>query len=328
MHMRGGQHAGSKTSAARSARTLLILLLLGGLTVAAARAGDLERMRDDVRSEPSPGPAPPRAEEPDRRRSRDSEAETPWDSDSWGLPGDVFLAGAGVCALGAGACVTSPIWGPHVMLDDRFDVAARFPRFPYDQTPGYLILDGAHLAEAVEEEPNWQWLNPWATGARCWAGRFDIEYAENFDSLNQLAGHLLVSTASRFDLDAQASHFEESLSGVRHDHLWLGDANLTFRFAQNEFAQFRAGVGVNWLTDANDTDLGFNFTYGVDVFPCKPFVLTSAIDWGTLGHAELFRFRATVGVVVHGIEAYTGYEYFDLDRTQINALVGGVRVWF
>ena len=33
-----------------------------------------------------------------------------------------------------------------------------------------------------------------------------------------------------------------------------------------------------------------------------------AIDWGTLGHAELFRFRTTAGVVFHGIETYAGYE--------------------
>ncbi len=47
-----------------------------------------------------------------------------------------------------------------------------------------------------------------------------------------------------------------------------------------------------------------------------------------LGHAELFRFRATAGVVVHGVEVYAGYQYLDIDRTQTNGLVGGVRVWF
>ncbi len=55
---------------------------------------------------------------------------------------------------------------------------------------------------------------------------------------------------------------------------------------------------------------------------------TSAIDWGTLGHEELFRFRATAGLTIHGVEAYTGYQYFDLGRTQLNGLVAGVRVWF
>jgi hypothetical protein len=319
MQVRGGQHAGSKTFGGRLTLTLLSLTILGGLTVASAQDGDLQRMQGDVRGVPSSDPAPPSAEEPDRRRSRASENDSTWgDDEGWGAP---LLVAA---AIG----LASPIWGPHAMLGNRFEVPGRFPRFPYDHTPGYLVLDESHLAEAAEDDPNWQWLNPWASKTRCWAGRFDVEYAEDFDSLNQFTGHLLVSTLPRLDLDAQASYFEESLSGARHDHLWLGDANLTFRFAQNEYAQFRTGIGVNWLTGASDSDFGFNFTYGVDVFPYKPLVLTSVIDWGTLGHAELFRFRATAGVVVHGVEVYTGYEYFDLDRTQTNSLVGGVRIWF
>jgi len=32
--------------------------------------------------------------------------------------------------------------------------------------------------------------------------------------------------------------------------------------------------------------------------------------------------------VIHGIEAYAGYEYHDIDRTQLNGLVAGVRIWF
>jgi len=42
----------------------------------------------------------------------------------------------------------------------------------------------------------------------------------------------------------------------------------------------------------------------------------------------LFRFRSTVGVLVLGMEAYTGYEYLDIDNTQLNSLIGGVRIWF
>jgi hypothetical protein len=33
-------------------------------------------------------------------------------------------------------------------------------------------------------------------------------------------------------------------------------------------------------------------------------------------------------VVVHGVEAYVGYEYRDIDRFWFNGLVGGVGVWF
>ena len=124
------------------------------------------------------------------------------------------------------------------------------------------------------------------------------------------------------------SFLEEDLPGNRYDELWVGDCNLIFRFAQSPHMQWRTGLGLNWLDDPIGTDFGFNFTYGVDWFPRKPWVVSAELDWGTLGRAELFHFRTTVGAVIHGMEAYTGYEYYDVDRTQINALIGGVRLWF
>jgi hypothetical protein len=108
----------------------------------------------------------------------------------------------------------------------------------------------------------------------------------------------------------------------------MGDCNVVFRFAQGEHAQFRTGVGFNWLDDPIETNFGFNFTYGADLFPRRPWVLSGTIDWGTLGEAELFRFRTTAGVVFHGVEVYTGYEYLDIDTTQMSGLIGGVRIWF
>jgi hypothetical protein len=49
---------------------------------------------------------------------------------------------------------------------------------------------------------------------------------------------------------------------------------------------FRTGLGFNWLDDPIDTNFGFNFTYGADLFPRRPWVLSATIDWGTLGEAE------------------------------------------
>ncbi len=228
-----------------------------------------------------------------------------------------------ICLAGLAA----PFLAPYACLGDSFDVPASFPRFPYDHVPGYLVIDSTYQFKGLSDTER-QWLDPMPARLRHWGGRFDVEYAEDFDSLSRLGSHLLVSTTSRFDLDAETHYFNESFGGAGRDHLWLGDCNLTFRFAQSEPIQFRTGVGINWLSDDTDTELGFNFTYGVDLFPCKPWVLSSSIDWGTLGSAELFRFHTTVGVVVHGVEVYTGYEYLDLDSTHTNTLLGGVRIWF
>ena len=92
--------------------------------------------------------------------------------------------------------------------------------------------------------------------------------------------------------------------------------------------QWRTGFGFNWLDDPVDTDFGFNFTYGADWYPARPWVLSATLDWGTLGHAELFRFHTTAGVLVNRVETYIGYKYLDIDRTQTNSLLAGVRIWF
>jgi len=134
--------------------------------------------------------------------------------------------------------------------------------------------------------------------------------------------------SARFGLDTEMSFLEENLPDGGRDQLWLGDCNLVFRFAQSEHVQWRTGIGFNWLDDPAETDFGFNFTYGFDWFPARPWVVSSTIDWGTLGRAEQFRFRTTAGALLWGLESYVGYEYYDLDRTQMNMLIGGVRVWF
>ena len=103
---------------------------------------------------------------------------------------------------------------------------------------------------------------------------------------------------------------------------------MTYRFAQSDFGQFRAGLGINWLNDPSQTNLGFNFTYGADIFPAKPWVFSAVLDAGTLGHAGLFRFRTTAGVAYRSVELYTGYEYTDIGSVHWNGLIGGVRLWF
>ena len=132
--------------------------------------------------------------------------------------------------------------GASYLLDDDFAKPADLHQFPYDDT-----------------------TNPPETFP--FAIRFDADYVDAFDNLDRINGHLLISTASRFEFDARCQHLAEHLADGRQDQLWNGDCNVTYRFAQSEFAQFRAGLGINWLNDPTQTDLGFNFTYGADLSP-------------------------------------------------------------
>lgn len=279
---------------------MVVLLLMAAAVRAQVESPTLSTIREDVRegAASSSAPAPPR--ESGRRSSRASES----DSSDYDIEGT-----SGLLALSL-VVATAPFVGPYMWLDDSLSTPGYFPRFPYDDNDaGYLSLSapGQH--------------------AKPWAIRFGAEYAATFDDLEHVGGNLLVSTTSRLGVDTSFSRLREELDGG-HDELWLGDCNFVFRFAQSQWAEFRTGLGINWMDDRYGSELGFNFTYAMDFYPRKPWVLSSELDAGTLGHAGLFHFRTTAGIVVRNIELYTGYEYKGIGSTDWNALIGGVRVYF
>ncbi len=305
---------------------LLALAIFG----APVEAGMFDQIRKDVREGSSSS---------DRKESSEESHDSHHDDDdgediSWLL--NIFFNGSdhghhhgdhgghGAWTL-LGYALTSPFWGPHGALADQYSLECSFPQFPYDDVPGYMLI-GDHCPEYTTA--GFGRRVPLGPHARQWAGRVRFEYADEFDDVTRASGHLLLSTTSRFGLDTETDYLREELPSGGVDDLAIGDCNIVFRFAQNEFAQFRAGLGFNWLDDLIETNFGFNFTYGADFFPARPWIVSSAIDLGTLGDADLFRFRLTGGVVVHRFEVYTGFEYLKIESSEISSLVSGVRVWF
>ena len=273
------------------------LLLLGTAASLHAQDGTLQSIRNDVRDGPPPSSAAsPSAQSSTPQSSSGSSDNSSLDDDT---KSNLSLGGLIV----AGVTVAAPIWVPNMLCGDNLAHPADLHQFPYDDT-----------TDPPETFP--------------FVVRLDADYVEAFDNLDRINGHLLISTASRFEFDARFQHLAERLSDGGQDQLWTGDCNVTYCFAQNEFAQFRAGLGINWLNDPTQTDVGFNFTYGADIFLAKPLVLSAVLDAGTLGHAGLFRFRTTAGVVYRSVEFYTGYEYTDIGTVHWNGLIGGVRLWF
>jgi hypothetical protein len=272
-------------------------------SAAIAQDGTLQTIRDDVRQGPPASPSTPSQQSTPQQSGKGSGGTSDPASDddgSWIIP----------AACLAGVVVASPFWGPHVLLDDDLSQSGYFLKFPYSGGSGYI--------------------RPFEVSglSKPWAVRLDTEYVATFDRLDNLEGHLLVDSFSRFGLAASWNDLQERLPSGGRDELSIGDCNLVYRFAQSESAEFRTGLGLNWLNDRGGTDLGFNFTYAADFYPWKPWVVSTGIDWGMLGHAELFRFRLTTGLVRHGLEPYVGYEYTDIGRAHWNGLVGGLRLWF
>lgn len=281
------------------------------LLIAAPLHGQqLEELRTGVRTSPPPQPRTnPPAKNDDDDDCHDSCDDWDDDCDESGL-----WLGLGYVT---GLTVTSPFWGPPVLIGDHYNEPGFFPHYPHQYGPGYMLI-GPGEAFGLEGP-----REPWP-----WAARTRAEYGTDFDGLEWIGGHVLVEGTWRFGFDTEFRQVSEDLWPAGLDDLWLGDANVVFRFAQSEAIVMRMGLGANWLSDQFGTDLGFNFTYGGDWFPVQPLVVSGEIDVGTLGSSHLYHLRTTIGANWRFSEVYIGYDYTDIGRTQLSGLVAGVRLWY
>lgn len=206
--------------------------------------------------------------------------------------------------------VSAPWWLPAAAVGDDYSMVPEFPHYPYeDGTDGFLVFN-------PEQDLVYQGLG----------GRLTTEYGNDFSGLQRIGGRLQLDTQSRWGLDTEWNHWWEDVSGGR-DELWTGDANLIFRFAQSEKIQFYTGLGLNWM-GGGSSDVGFNFTYGFDWFPTDPFVIRSVLDAGTIGDADLYHSKTTVGLVYHHLEVFTGYDILHIGDTNLQGLVAGFTLWW
>lgn len=280
----------------RISLSMLAVLSASSFAVAQGRLGGL---RDDVRS------APVADSDDDHDDHHPSHGGHHDDHHHHGSDHDLTAKLAFVA-------LTSPWWLPHTALDDDLYYNGYFGRYPYDLPQGYMICAPSFYQEDGKE----------------WSGQFRAEYGNEFDDLSHIGGHLLLDTAPRFGIDSEFYYRQENLVGGGHDELWTGDFNLLYRFAQSEHVAMRSGVGVNWLSDSIDTDFGFNFTYGIDILPCRPWIFSSTIDWGSVGEADLFHFRSTAGVNIRNVEVYIGYDHYNVGGFETDSLISGLRFWF
>lgn len=307
------------------ARWIVLFLALVFTPLPALADGKLDKARSEVRDSNSKSVS-------SQRSSSDSDSNSDCDSDSSFL-GSLFGSllsslfssdsenalvsesadGSSSFMVGGNAVfsgLTAPWWIPRSLVGDKDEVLL-FADYPYASGwDGYFVNQ--------DPEPDW---------TKRWSGRFLAESGSNFDGLQKHGGRLRLDSTSRWGLDTEWNFRRESLS-PGHDTLWNGDVNLVYRFAQGQRAAFYTGVGVNWLTDRFGSNAGFNFTYGADLYPAKPWVLSGSIDWGTLGHTSAFHGRATVGVMLNRWEFFTGYDYYKLGGTSLPSYVAGVQIHF
>jgi len=213
------------------------------------------------------------------------------------LLGGLFLIGA-----------SSPWWGPHMALADSFEEPATLLPVPYENGH-HGGLDIVPFSQGVGNDLQI---------------RFLADYGTDFSGLERLGGQVKLDTSSRFGIDTSWNRFTEELD-LTGDTLWLGDANLTYRFAQNEAMQFHTGLGMNWLNDAGRTDLGANFTYGFELYPRKPWVIRGVVDLGRLGDTSRVHFRGDVGFVWKRFEIFTGYDIERISNINLQTWTSGIQ---
>lgn len=279
----------------------------------AAAQGVLEALRESVRHVDPPSAESDDDEERERkrkRRRRRKRNDSWWDDDDCDDDDESSIWEP--IGMLVGGAVTSPFWAPAVALDDHYDRCGYFPKHPYeDSIDGYMMID------------------PWVPAQPyTWGTRFSVEYLDEFNDLSMINGKLLLSTSYRLGIDSEVSYRQEDLGPGLRDSLWVGDLNVVFRLAQSEQWMVRSGIGVNWLADDQDENFGFNWTYGVDYFPRRPWVFSTELDWGRLGDSALFHLRSTVGAQFHGVEAYLGCDYVDIGPADTVSLISGIRIWF
>lgn len=260
--------------------------------------GILQQLRDDVQYGVEDEDEESQPERHHHCQYDDCDPDSPW-----------RIAMGNMICMG----VTAPFWGPPVWCGDGYASTTYLSCYPYQHDCSGFVL--------VSPLPKSEYLFNWSLRVRG-------EYADDFDSMTRYGGRILWESRNRFGFDTSVDYRQEAIVDDRYDDLWTGDANVVFRFAQNEYLVMRSGLGVNYLSDDDGTDLGFNFTYGGDWFPMKPFIVSAEIDWGWIGKAGLFNARSTIGVNIQNIEVYCGFSYFDVGSAQIRGVISGLQLWY
>jgi hypothetical protein len=197
---------------------------------------------------------------------------------------------------------------------DAFSSSVRFSVYPY-------------------ASPDVPYLLPKGPGNE-WAARASVETGSDFSGLDRIGLRLFLDSDTRLGLKSDWDYFSERLACGCRDSLWLGDATVTYRLAEETGTdrlpelQIHLGAGVRWLFDGGETRAGLNLYSGFDLFPKRPVHVFGSLEAGTLGAAGLYRAHGGVGWHWSRAELFAGYDYLYIGGTRLQGPFAGVRLWF
>lgn len=295
---------------------IVLIMLVNASAQPAMSAGILSSAANETRTDdPPPTPDPPKPKSEKKHHHSDCDDC----DDDLGNAG-IKLFG-GMLALGALATANAAIPQRRSVIythdsgqEETIVLIGHpgyFSDYPYQYDFGYMLMG-----------------DEWYGVGKYKSVRASVEYASDFSRLSRIGTKLLVEGNRRWGLDTQWDEYFENVPGGGTDQLTLGDINVTLRYYQGYHGQLRFGLGANILADTNGSEAGINFTGSYDAYIGKPWIWSTEFDLGKVGSADLFRFRSTLGVHWKRLEAYSGYQYTNLEGVELNGFVSGLRVWF
>ncbi|PCJ61330.1 MAG: hypothetical protein COA79_07040 [Planctomycetota bacterium] len=199
---------------------------------------------------------------------------------------------------------------PHHYIDSGESASfSKYPYHPDELSQGYLTIN----------EPDTSTFFSLHTSLE---SKF---YADNVVGYGT---HLNFYSAFRIDVLTDYTYLTENIDDDETSSLTLGSANLTIRFAQNEFIQMRSGLGINFLLDKESSTSGINFIYAIDLYPVKPIFFSLRFDGGALGSAGYARLRGLIGVTYKHFEINTGFELIGIGDESLNGVILGFKITF
>lgn len=253
-------------------------------------------------------------------------------------PNDPYCEEAGGAEILFGYIFGFAFWVPHVIAEGEHSRPGWFAIYPYQaDNEGYMVFaevprptpqvettdDGDILIGEGDEV-----VMPQPPSTSPVAVRLSAEYGHDLENTYKPWANFMLSTRWRFGLESGWTWFVEELPDGSHDQLGIVDINLIFRFAQHEHVLMRTGLGGRMMVDNGQIDGGFNWSYGFDVFPAQPMILSASIDLGNIWKAFFLHGRAHLGVALWAIEAYAGWDVMLIGDVTFHGPIIGLRAWF
>jgi hypothetical protein len=161
-----------------------------------------------------------------------------------------------------------------------------------------------------------------------WGGRFRVAYGTNFNDGSLLYGNLIIDHGMPLGIDTEANYRTDPKRILADRNFWNGDFNVVYHVKQIRYVGFRLGIGANWLTDGDRTDVGFNTTAGFDIRLTKPWYVSTVVDWGWLGSQQMLHWQISGGLDFGRFELFIGYDFFEIGNVERKNALVGAGIWF